>query len=173
MWKLKNTANTPPKGFRWIDPITNMEVHAQNFDNWMTKATDHRVANALPLVEREEMEDQLCRGYTENMRKDVCSEYDSSGIIKRLGVGSTLKAMLAAVGVSACWGCTKLAERMDSWGPDGCEANMPEIVATMSENATKSRWTKYLPFKEMGAEALVRIAIGRVREQSLLFTETA
>jgi hypothetical protein len=81
MWKLKNTANTPPKGFRWIDPITNMEVHAQNFDNWMTKATDHRVANALPLVEREEMEDQLCRGYTENMRKDVCSEYDSSGML--------------------------------------------------------------------------------------------
>ena len=170
MWRLKNQQNTPPKGFLWVDPITNMEVHAQNVANWLTIATDHRVANALPLPNLEEMEHQLCGRYDERTRQQVCQEYDASGVIKRLGVGSTLKGMLAAVGVSACWGCTKLAERMDTWGPDGCEENMAEIVATMSENANSNRWTRYLPFKQLGAEALVRIAIAKAKEQACIFT---
>lgn len=173
MWKLKNPSVTPPKGFLWVDPITNMEVHAQNIDNWLSQATDHRVANALPLVELDEMQDQLCRRYDEKTRQQVCAEYDGAGIVRRLGVGGTLKAMLAAVGISSCWGCTKLAERMDAWGPDGCEEHMGEIVATMSENANSNRWTRHLPFKQLGAEALVRIAIAGVRKEPLLSTEEA
>ncbi len=162
-WKLKDPKSTPPKGFLYIYPITTMAIDARNIDNWLTLATDHRVANALPLPELKEMEDQLCGRYDEKTRTQICIEYDDNGPVVRLGVGGTLKKMLATVGVSACWGCANLANRMDAWGPDGCEEHMPEIVEGMSENAMKSRWTRYIPFKEMGAEALVRLAIAKVR----------
>jgi hypothetical protein len=34
-------------------------------------------------------------------------------------------------------GCTEYAAQMDTWGPDGCEARMDEIVAHLLEQATK------------------------------------
>ena len=165
MYRLKDPSKTPPKGFRFIDPETQFLVSARNHANWISQATDHRVANNLPLVSIEEMENQLCGAYDEKIRRDVCQECDVMGDVQRLGVGGTLKQMLASVGISSCWSCTNLAARMDVWGTDGCEEHMTEIVEMMNENAAQRKWTKYIPFKELGAEAIVRIAIRKVRNQ--------
>lgn len=166
MWRLRTKSNVPPKGFRWIDPITTFQVSAPNHPTWLTLAIEHRVGNALPLPREEDMEDQLCLGFTERVRCDVCEQFDGESVIRVLGVGSTLKEMLAYAGIHSCWSCTRLAERMDSWGPTGCEEHMAEIVETMNENANQRKWMKYVPFKEMGAEALVRLAIHKVRAQT-------
>src|SRR5574343_1279210 len=142
-YKLRDPNNTPPKGFTWIDPITTLRINTRNHSNWLTEATNHRSANALPIPDVGDMEDQLCRSYDDRTRSQVCMECDGSDEVKRLGVGGMLKSMLANVGIAACWSCTKIAEKMDSWGPDGCERNMPEIVETMKENSIQSKWTKY------------------------------
>lgn len=165
-FRLRHTANTPPKGFRWIDPITLMEVTAQNYANWTGQAADHRVANALPLAEPLEMEAQLCAGLSEKTRREWCMEYDESGAVVRLGVGGTLKSMFASFGISACFGCLNLAGRMDAWGPDGCEEHMEEIVGIIEENASQKNWARFIPFKAIGARAAVLLAIRKVRERS-------
>ncbi len=170
--KTKYRQQKPSRGYQWIDPITLWELNTASYANWLAQAAEHRVGNALPLVEPEEMEAQLCAGYDAGKRKDFCEEYDDGGVVKRLGVGSTLKSMLAGMGISACFGCMNLAGRMDSWGPDGCEEHMDEILEIMDENASKRNWYKFIPFKQTGSRALVMIAIMRVRNQDGLSTET-
>lgn len=162
-YRLRNTTTTPPKGYRWIDPLTTYEVTAHSYANWVSQAIDHRVGNALPLPEESEMQEQLCLRFDEKTRKCFCDYMEGGVVVPLLGVGGTLKKMLAYAGIHSCWSCTNLAGKMDSWGPDGCEENMAEIVQTMNENANQRKWMKYLPFKELGAEGLVRLAIHKVR----------
>lgn len=166
MWRLIDRSKKPPKpGYSWIDPITTLEISGPNYPKWIADAVAHRVGNRNPLPTDGEMEDQLCGRLSPQARKQYCQQYGDAGEVKAMGVGSTLKSMLAAMGVSACWGCINLAKRMDDWGPDGCEEHMPEILEIMQENAAKRRWMDFLPFKETGSELLVRLAIKRVRNQ--------
>lgn len=164
-YRLLDTVRTPPKGFNWIDPLTNYKVEARNYSNWISQAIDHRVGNALPLPEESDMQDQLCQSFTESVRKCFCQYLENGVPVKILGVGGTLKRMLAYAGIHSCWSCTNLAGKMDALGPDGCEEHMKDIVGTMNENANQRKWMKYLPFKELGAEGLVRLAIHKVRNR--------
>jgi len=166
MFRLIQRNKTVPHGFIWIDPITTQEVSARNYPNWIAAATEVRVANGNPLPTEAEMEDQLCGRFDEKTRRSLCQEVNGDGVVKRLGVGSTLKDMLARIGISACWGCLNLAQRMDGWGPDGCEEHMEEILEAMDRNAQQRNWLKYLPFREAGSKLLVQAAINKVREQS-------
>lgn len=165
MLKLLHRDKTVPKGFLWIDPITTQEVHARNWPNWRAKAAEVRVANQNPLPTEEEMEDQLCGRMDEKTRRRYCVEYDSDGVVKPMGVGSTLKDILARVGISACWSCINLSKKMDDWGPTGCEENMGYIVELMVQNANKRNWARLIPFKELGSEGFVRLAIKKVRDR--------
>lgn len=164
MYKLIHRNVTVPHGFKWIDPMTMQEVTARNYPNWRAQAIEIRVANQLPLPTEEEMEDQLCSQYDEKTRRRLCSEYDPDGVVKIQGVGSTLKEILARIGVSACFGCMNLAKRMDDWGPAGCEEHMEEILEAMEQNAQKRNWMKLIPFRETGSRWLVNLAIRVVRE---------
>jgi hypothetical protein len=166
MLRLIHKNKTVPHGFVWIDPITTQEVSARNYPNWMAAATVIRVANGNPLPTEAEMEDQLCGRFDEKTRRRLCESYDDNGQVRNMGVGSTLKDMLARIGVKACWGCLNLAQRMDDWGPDECEAHMPEILEIMEDNAQKRNWMKLIPFREAGSKLLVQRAIKKVREQS-------
>ncbi len=168
MMRLKDRSKTPPKGFKFIDPMTGLVVYARNHANWTGQASDHRVANGLEIASVEEMEDQMCQGFEGSVRRDFCEEYDASGPVNRKGPGSILKDMLHAFGIQACWGCLDLAAKMDQWGPDGCEENMTYIVDAMQANAEHRKWTRFIPFKELGSAALVKLAISRSR----LITET-
>lgn len=170
MFKLIHRDKTVPHGFVWVDPITTQEVSARNYPNWRAAAIEVRVANGNPLPTEEEMEDQLCGRFDEKTRRRLCVEYDDTGEVRRIGVGSTLKEMLARIGVNACWGCLNLAQRMDDWGPDGCEEHMQEILEIMDQNAQQRNWLKYLPFREAGSKLLVQRAINKVREQSSALT---
>jgi len=171
MYRLIDRSKTPPKGFLWVDSFTTQAAEARNYANWRAQAIEIRVANGNPIPTEEEMEDQMCGRYLPEIRKNFCESYDAQGTVQNYGVGSTLKSMLASIGISACWGCINLAKKMDDWGPDGCEEHMEEIVATMNENASKRNWYKFVPFAEKGSELLVRLAIKRVRD--LHSTETA
>lgn len=165
-YRLKDRSKTPHKGFIWIDPKTTMLIEARNYPNWLSAAIDHRVGMGLPIPDPAEMEDQLCGRYDEKTRQQYCNFVDGVEASPILGVGGTLKTMLAAIGISACWGCIDLARRMDDWGPDGCEENMPEIVKIMQQNADRRNWARFVPFKEQGSELLVHIAIVKVRDRS-------
>lgn len=165
MWRLIDRSKTPPRGFQWIDPITTFMVSARNHANWMADAAEHRVGNRNPIPSPEEMEDQYCNRLDPKTKLQYCQQFDGNELVKSLGVGSTLKMMLANIGVSACWGCINLANRMDGWGPDGCEEHMTEILEIMDQNAQKRDWYRFVPFKEQGSRMLVNHAIKRVREQ--------
>ena len=166
MYRLADKNKTVPKGFVWIDPITTQKVYARNYPNWMSLAIEVRQANGNPLPTEEEMEDQLCGQFDEKTRRRICIEVDGNGEVRKMGVGSTLKDMLARIGVHACWSCINLSNQMDDWGPDGCEERMDYIVSIMVENANKRNWAKFLPFKQTGSEGLVRMAIEKVRNQN-------
>lgn len=163
MFKLRNPQATPPRGFKWIDPITGYVVTARNHANWISQASDHRVANGLGIPNAAEMEDQLCRNYDDRVRSQACIEYDENGVVTRRGPGSILKEILHGFGIQACWGCLDLAAKMDAWGPDGCEENMTYIVEAMQQNAEHRKWTRFVPFKEIGSTALVKLAIAKAR----------
>lgn len=165
MYRLIDRSKTPPRGFIWIDPITTLQIEARNYANWRAKACEHRAGNAYPVPSEEEMEDQLCDRFDPKTRQRICQQYEDTGPVKALGVGGTLKDLLARIGVNACWGCINLAKKMDDWGPEGCEEHMAEIVETMNDNASKRNWYKFVPFKEAGSELLVRFAINTVRER--------
>lgn len=165
MYRLRDKNRTPPKGFVWVDPITTFPVEARSYSNWRSMAIDHRSANAQAIPSEEEMEDQLCRRYDAETRQRICVLCDGTSIQPILGVGGTLKAMLAAIGISACWSCIDTAAQMDKWGPDGCEEHMGEIVAVMNANAARKNWLRFVPFKEAGAEMLVQLAIKKVRDR--------
>lgn len=80
--------------------------------------------------------------------------------------GTELHALLARVGIAdteGC-GCGLIAYKMDSWGPDECEKRLPEIVDSMEKEAQKRNWIRFVPFKRIGAEGLVRLAIRRSRK---------
>lgn len=165
-FRLRDRSKTPPHGFVWIDPITTIRVDARNHANWISKAIEVRVANRNPLPEEQEMEDQYCRSMDDKSRKQFCDCLEGDIVIPSRGVGSELKHMLASIGIHSCWGCMDTANKMDKWGPDGCEENMAEIVQMMNENAKAKSWFRFLPFKEAGSEALVRRAIRNVRARS-------
>lgn len=165
-YRLKDKRRTPHKGFIWIDPITTYMIDARNYTTWLSLAIEHRSGMMLAIPTPEEMECQLCERFSEETRKQYCELVDGTEIKPILGVGGTLKSMLAAIGISACWSCIDMAGKMDAWGPDGCEEHMDEIVQIMQENAGKRDWYRFLPFKEAGSEMLVRMAIKKVRDRS-------
>ena len=159
--KLKDTSKTPNKGFRWTDPITGIEATARNHPNWISAAREIRMANALELPRIEEMEDQFCRSLNESARKDWCLSTEATA--KSGGPGTILKDLLSGFRIKACWGCLDLAGKMDAWGPDGCEENFQYISDAMQANASQKNWMRFLPFKEMGINAIIRLAIAKSR----------
>lgn len=163
MMRLKDRSVTPPKGFKWVDPTTGFVVYARNHANWKGQASEHRVVNGLAIASVEEMEDQMCRGFNPMTQRDFCEEYDANGPVNRKGPGSILRDTLHAFGIQACWGCLDLAEKMDSWGPDGCEENMTYIVNVMKANAEHRKWFRFVPFKDLGCESIVKLAIAKSR----------
>lgn len=172
MLRLKdrsNTPPTPPKGFKWTDPMTGNVIYARNHPNWLSHAAEQRVGNGLAIPSRDEMEDQMCGEFSPQTKRDLCEEYDANGPVNRKGSGSILKDTLHSFGIVACWGCLDLAAKMDQWGPDGCEENMTYIVEAMKANAEHRKWYRFVPFAALGIETMVKLAIHKSRN----FTETA
>lgn len=161
--RIRDLSKTPPHGFVWRDPITgDPPVTARNYSNWISLANERRIGNGLDMPVPEEMEDQLCRSYDDRTRAQVC--IDTPGYTpKPGGPGTILKNLLAGLGINACWGCLDLAGKMDAWGPDGCEENKQYIVDAMQANADQKRWTRFVPFKELGSRGLVDLAIAKSR----------
>lgn len=77
------------------------------------------------------------------------------------GPGTELKRILATIGITSRQGCScnRMAIQMDVWGPDECRKRIDEIVEVMTREADKRGWMKRLPFKRLGARALVLRAI--------------
>lgn len=63
-------------------------------------------------------------------------------ILNGKGVGSRLWFLLEKLGIKhkASCGCIVLAEKMNSWGIDGCNKNRKEIIDNMSKNAKLYGW---------------------------------
>lgn len=78
------------------------------------------------------------------------------------GPGTELKALLSRIGITASptCGCNAYAAQMDSWGPDGCQQRMPEILVRLEEQAAG----RGLPFVRFVAEQVVKLAISRARK---------
>lgn len=79
----------------------------------------------------------------------------------RRGPGTILKLLLAKCGITPGGGCkcNATARQMDREGVAWCEAHFEEIVAVMTEEANRRNWLRFVPFKALGAEGLVRTAI--------------
>jgi len=80
------------------------------------------------------------------------------------GPGTELKALLKVIGItsSPTCSCNARAKTMDSWGPDECEARLPEIVGWLEEESRK----RNLPFVRFAAEQVVKLAIRRARRSA-------
>jgi hypothetical protein len=74
-----------------------------------------------------------------------------------IGPGTILSQSLALIGITASptCGCKRKARQMNDWGPDGCDAHMPEILAGLREEAERRK----MPFVEPVARLLVQRAI--------------
>lgn len=89
----------------------------------------------------------------------------------RTGPGTHLSRLIARFQRVLPWwdmqphkgcGCNDTARWMDQLGPDGCEANLDQIVDRLEAEATK-REIKF-PFRRAAAKKLVRWAIRRARK---------
>jgi hypothetical protein len=80
------------------------------------------------------------------------------------GPGTELKGLLKWIGItsSPTCSCNARAKQMDEWGPDVCEARLPEIVQWLEDEATRRR----LPFVRFAAEQAVKLAIRRARKSA-------
>lgn len=170
MTRLKDTSKTPPKGFSWFDPLTGYSINTRNYSNLISQIRDHRVANALPIPDAAEIEEQMCGRFSDSARKEFCEEVGRPAMH---GPGWHLHSILSGFGINACWGCIDLARKMDSWGADGCESRMEEIIETIDQNASERKWVQFIPFREAGARLLVERAIERTRREKdvEVFTE--
>jgi hypothetical protein len=89
------------------------------------------------------------------------------------GPGTELKALLKSwFGIEASIGCKcgAMAAKMNQNGPDWCEGSgMEEILGAMRSEHDKRRSKKetILPWSNIGAKALVKIACRRARKKSL------
>ncbi len=81
------------------------------------------------------------------------------------GPGTELKRILAQLGIDEMAGCSCNAtmQKMNEWGPDGCEVNIDWIISQMTAEADKRGWMRFVPFKELGAELIVCRAIAAAR----------
>jgi hypothetical protein len=77
------------------------------------------------------------------------------------GVGSELKRLLGRLGIEPTphCSCQKRAAMMDKRGIDWCEQNASEIIGWLREESLK----RGLPFIELAARALLKLAIARAR----------
>jgi len=80
------------------------------------------------------------------------------------GVGTELKKLLAAFGITATpdCPCNARAAEMDARGPDWCEANIDMIVGWLREQAAE----RGLPFLDAAGRLLVRRAIRNARQNA-------
>lgn len=80
------------------------------------------------------------------------------------GPGTELKALLKTIGItsSPSCKCNAHARKMDEWGPDRCEREMPTIIDWLAEQARIRR----LPFFRIPAEQMVKLAIRRARKKA-------
>jgi len=81
------------------------------------------------------------------------------------GPGTELKALLAKWGIVETGGCNcrAMARKMDTWGVDGCEEHMDEILDHMEAEATKRRLP--IPFRRSLTKLLVNRAIRNARKK--------
>lgn len=165
-----NKKACPHKGYVWNDPITGRQVTARSYANWISEITAHRVANALESPPAAEAEDSFCQylweKYGESVMKTACAPSDLY-VPRSGGPGTILKNRLQGFGINACFGCLDLAAKMDAWGPEGCEEmdNFNYIKGTINANAEQRRWFRFVPFKDMGIDALVRWVIDESRRR--------
>lgn len=88
------------------------------------------------------------------------------------GPGAELKAILGdwlGIRASESCSCNSMARRMNAAGPDWCEGpGMPVILqALKAEHERRRKAGKMrLPWSELGATMLVRLACRRARRQS-------
>lgn len=78
-----------------------------------------------------------------------------------VGVGTELKRLLRKAGIKPCLSCDGRAIIMDEEGPEWCRHNIKLIVGWMREEAGK----RGLPFVELGAILLVRLAIWQAKKK--------
>lgn len=89
------------------------------------------------------------------------------------GPGTELSALLAdwlgIVSSPAC-GCRAMAARMDAMGPEWCESDegMAEIIGVMraEHGKRKAAGQTMLPWTDLGARTLVRLACRRARAKA-------
>lgn len=82
-----------------------------------------------------------------------------------IGPGTALHELLAAYGLEpdeVCE-CEFHARQMDFWGPDGCQARLPEITGWLEAEAKR----RGLWFSGLLAKQLVKLAIRRSRQTAL------
>jgi hypothetical protein len=72
------------------------------------------------------------------------------------GPGTELKQLLLAIGIraSATCGCNKLANYMDSIGPDGCEKEMDKLKEWINENWEKWGWKDKVALVAAGTKSV-------------------
>ena len=95
------------------------------------------------------------------------------GTAASAGPGTELSALLAdwlgIVSSPAC-GCRAMAARMDAMGPEWCESDegMAEIIGVMRTEHGKRRAAgqTMLPWTDVGAKTLVRLACRRARAKA-------
>jgi len=101
--------------------------------------------------------------------RDCHTGSPASPPVQESGPGTELKALLKNwFGITANLGCScnAMARRMNSNGPDWCEGpGMPEILKAMRGEHSKRRAKRQtiLPWSELGAKWLVRVACQRAR----------
>jgi hypothetical protein len=87
------------------------------------------------------------------------------------GPGTELKALLRSWGINANLGCScnAMARQMNSMGADWCEGDgLPKILAAMRGEHAR-RWQRgktMLPWSDLGAKLLVRLACRRARART-------
>lgn len=89
------------------------------------------------------------------------------------GVGTHLHDILRWLGVSACSKCKTAMAEMDAAGPEQCEADLPQWLARLEENANTRPTTAMLSkaalafgVRDISLTYLVRLAIQRARQDA-------
>jgi len=59
------------------------------------------------------------------------------------GVGTEVAKILKSIGIEACFGCIDWIQKMNQWGPTGCEENRNDIVFRLREKMKETSWETY------------------------------
>jgi hypothetical protein len=90
---LTNRANVPPDFFRFTHPETGFRSEGRDWWSWQDSVRAHRVANNLPPLTPDQVDDQLCK----TLPPEWCShsENERPWVETRLSLGDVLRGTLA------------------------------------------------------------------------------